>query len=515
MHAEVETNDTTGRADIKTSGGIAPKRGVPLTGSLVMSLRDWLVSRVSSTKVKFALLVPLEENITTNAELYAYPQIQSFFSWLETIRDTGSTVGTGSTLANKVFNREYILDQGSPNDVTFTITGVSSTVLSAATPLQFIEFTATEIADTDENFEVNSLNTVMDDATATLTGVTTSIEEPPFGEDNVAVRGLRHYYGTKAWTQWLHDHLVLTGRDSLSGNKFQTVVGGGYGRPMQFSDLSGSPKRVPVSYGVNVIEFTDNDGSSGTVQIDDPTKTVLLPGNDRTILFHNRSTSGVFYLHDWNGVRICKLLAGERVEFRIVRHVDGSGELLFTNPLRREFRRSGDDLGAFADTPEFHFSNITSARPILTTTEQAHTHEDAFEVGSGTFAAGIDYDDILSLFIAQAVKLLVDGHIRYEMELNYASGTSGWIPSGNGSRLLRERGTARTTLFHPDRRGIGSYQNGNLQIFWEGDIEAADVFLPVFSYNTDGTTMDLSGMTVPSYRHIILLEQDYRKEYTP
>ena len=489
MHAEVETDDTTGRADIKTAGGITPKRGAPLSGSLKVSLRDFLVSRQSATEVNFRLLVPVEENITTTDELYAYPPLRAFLAWLEANRDTGSAVGTSGALLARVSSRNFIVDQGSPNDVTFTISGVAHTVPGASTPVEFIEFTATEASDTDDPLEVNSLNNTMDEATATLTGVTESVEEPPFGEDMVAVHGLRHYYGQKAWTQWLHDHLVLTAQ--ANGQKFQMVVGGGYGRPMQFSDLGGSPKRLPVLYGVNVIEFTDSDGSSGTVQIDDPTKTVLLPGNDRLVLFHNRSVSGLFYLHDWDSNRICTLLPGERVEFRIVRHLDGSGELLFTNPLRREFRRSGDDVGNFGDNARFNISTLTSARAIPISNEQSFSHEDAFEVASGSISSGTDYDDLLSLFVDDAVKVLVNGSMRYELELNYASANSGWIPSGNGPRLFRERGSVRTTVFHPDRKGIGSYQNGNLQIFWEGDIEDDDVFLPAFAYSTSGTTMDI------------------------
>ena len=55
----------------------------------------------------------------------------------------------------------------------------------------------------------------------------------------------------------------------------------------------------------------------------------------------------------------------------------------------------------------------------------------------------------------------------------------------------------------------------SLEFDWDGEIQENDVFLPIFAYAKDGTTMDMNGINSASYRFEINLEQLIYAEYTP
>ena len=81
--------------------------------------------------------------------------------------------------------------------------------------------------------------------------------------------------------------------------------------------------------------------------------------------------------------------------------------------------------------------------------------------------------------------------------------------------LWRQRGNNKTLLRAPEYRGFGSYDNISLELDWDGEIQENDVFLPIFAYSKEGTTMDMNGINSASYRFEINLHQLIYAEYTP
>ena len=515
QEATVERDADTGRPDIKSGAGWVPKNRVP-DGTLSQSLEDW---RLVSNGNNFTWRLDLtEEDAPTDAEFTAPAPIQALLEWWSGLRDFGGfNVNTSAVTRAEFFaaiagSRVYALEQSTGNSVGWHVFA-----LVTSNDNRTIEIVCQWSTTSDEH-DAQAINDILN-STAVDIETDHPVEKPPLGRLGNPLHASRLYLGSEhVWVDTVADSPRFHGRD-VDGHAFDVVLG--YGRSIGHAALpvnADGDKIFRLPYGINAVHLTGS--ANARARLVTPPEFIPVETGDRPLLIHNRGT-GNYTIADWDDDDLFVLLPGERAELLMIRRGDGSGELLNKTPLVRTFKAYGDNVGSFSSVNYYALVSNYRLRPIPFPNPAADSddtvtyHADAFEIGTQTFASGTGFFGIGNVHVPQAQKLLKAGHIRYEIELGIGYGSSGWVGSGHGLRLYRQRGTDERLVRNPEQRGQGSYDNASWSTFWEGDIEANDVMVPGFYYDGSSTTMPMDSIIVPSYKLEIFLEQVIAKEYIP
>ena len=515
QEATVENDADTGRPDIKSGIGWVPENRVP-TGPLSQSLEDW---RLVSNGINFTWRLDLtEEDAPTDAEFTAPAPIQALLEWWAGLRDFGgfnvntSAVTRAEFLAAIAGSRVYALEQSTGSSVGWHVFA-----LVTSNGNRIIEIVCQWSSTSDEH-DAQAINDILN-STAIEIETEHPVEKPPLGRLGNPLYASRLYLGSEhVWVDTVADSPRFHGLD-VDGHAFDVVLG--YGRSIGHAALpvnADGDKIFRLPYGINAVHLTGS--ANARARLVTPPEFIPIETGDRPLLIHNRGT-GNYTIADWDDDDQFVLLPGERAELLMIRRGDGSGELLNKSPLVRTFKAYGDNVGSFSSVNYYALVGTYRLRPIPFPNPAADSddtvtyHEDAFEIGTQTFASGTGFFGIGNVHVPQAQEILKAGHIRYEIELGIAYATSGWIGSGHGLQVYRQRGTDELLVRNPEQRGQSSYTNASWSTFWEGDVEANDVMIPGFNYLSTSTTMPMSGMEVSSYKLEIFLEQVVAKEYTP
>ena len=512
--ATVAKDSNTGRLDLRVSAGFVPVPRVP-DGNMVVSMEDW---RLISLGANFQFRIDLSpEDAFTDANVTAVAAIQAFIEWWAILKDQGDDVPirgvrTHAEINNALRNRFFTLEQSPGSSVRWSLSALTT---SAAD--RYMSVTCNRVS-TSAAYDAQAINDLLNGLNITLSDIDDPVEKPPFGRLGNPIHTSRLYFGEHSWLELDPTGNVVHRGIGQRNHSFKMIMG--YGRSVNLISLiqnSDNEFLSPRSYGIDAVHCNEEEGDR-VFRFETPPEFVGVVGADRKLTIHNQNSGFTVEVLDWNGHNLLTLLPTEKVTFRVTWRPDGSGELINELKVDRIFRLIGVNAVSFTATKPIDVGNNLWGRPFPIPTyddQLLSSHEEVFARSNVSDYESQDAIADVDLFVFQSVKVSKGGSARINFSTNIRSGTSGWIPSGNGPQLWRQRGNNRTLLRAPEYRGFGSYDNVPLEFDWDNEIQENDVFLPIFAYAKDGTTMDMNGINSASYRFEINLEQLIYAEYTP
>ena len=515
--SSVKQDDNTGRLDLHLSAGLVPVPRIP-DGNMVVLMEDW---RLISLGAKFQFRIDLSpEDAFEDDNITAVTSIQAFIEWWASLKDQGADVPiqgieTHAEINNALRNRFYTLEQSPGSSIRWSLDSLTTSADDRFMSVTCNPVGANALYDT---YDAQAINDLLNDLKITLSDINDPVEKPPFGRLGNPVHTSRLYLGEHSWLELDPTGNVVHQGVGQGNHSFKMIVG--YGRSINLVNLATNDDGQflsPRSYGIDAVHCNEEEGDR-VFRFETPPEFVGVVGADRKLTIHNQNSGFQVEVLDWNGRNLLTLLPTEKVTFRVTWRPDGSGELINELEVDRIFRLIGVNAVSFTATKPIDVGGDQWGRPFPIPTYEDQllsTHEEVFDRSNVSDYESQDAIADVDLFIFQSVKVLKGGSARVNFSTNIRSASSGWVPSGHGPQLWRQRGNNKTLLRAPEYRGFGSYENISLEIDWDNEIQENDVLLPIFAYAKDGTTMDMNGINSASYRFEINLNQLIYAEYTP
>ena len=512
--ATVEKDSNTGRTDIALRAGLVPTPRIP-DGDMVVLMEDWrLISQGSN--FQFRIDLSPEDNFEDD-NITAVPQIQAFIEWWASLKDQGADVPitgvhTHNDINNALRSRFFTLEQSPGSSVRWSLNS-----LTTSAGERYMTVTCNRVS-TSAAYDAQAINDLLNNLRITLSDIDDAVEKPPFGKLGNPVHTSRLYLGEHSWIELDPAGNVVHQGIGQGNHSFKMIMG--YGRSVNLINLiqnSDNQFLSPRSYGIDAVHCNEEEGDR-VFRFETPPNFVGVVGADRKLTIHNQNSGFQVEVLDWNGRNLLTLLPTEKVTFRVTWRPNGSGEIINELEVDRLFRLIGVNAVSLAATNPIDVGGDQWGRPFPVPTyddQLLSIHEEVFARSN---VVGYESQDAIAdvdLFIFQAVKVLKGGLARINFSTNVRTGTSGWVPSGHGPQLWRQRGNDRTRLRAPEQRGLGSWENVSWEFDWDGDVRENDVFLPIFAYAKNGTTMDMNSINSAAYRFEISLNQLIYAEYTP
>ena len=266
-----------------------------------------------------------------------------------------------------------------------------------------------------------------------------------------------------------------------------------------------------------------DETADGILRILNPVQQISVPGNDWGCIFHNRNETYTFEIRDWSDDNIATLLPGERLQLRMTRRGDGTGELIDAVPFSRKFEFAVDVFGNFASNRYYTLGTTGGFRgrqftfPTESNADIWTIHEECFQFGTTAISNGTN---LLSTTVANvstpsSVIFQKEGKIRIDMFIAIStSGGGGNVPDNHGLSFFRLDGPTVRQGPYLTNEQVGINENEVWKLGWEFDSQLADIFIPVFRYH-ETTSMAMSSVNIESMQLNIAMTEFIHREYTP
>ena len=505
----IERDDDTGRPDITLTAGLKHAKRRPDSDVLLQGLGDWEVES-KGDNFNLKLTLPPNSGITsTNAT--DDPRVASMLHELEELRETGDEIDTdAATLTlSGLGSRRYALDQSDSSETKWTISGVAFGPLGLQISCAHVD--ETDVHDRDD------LSDWLDGAEHII-GTELEVENPPAGGPSEHHELERVIYPDGTFTQMDQGHLTIHGDDGAGFGKYVMVIGDGRSKTYaQLLSNSDGQKIVPMLQGVNAIHFDESEDDDGVCRFpSEISKIVLLPANDKPLVFHNQNATHTFEVKDPNDGNMFTLLPGEQTAVLVTRNINGTGHI--RGKLLRRRSLSGSNVGDFADVNYLSSGNWRYIPiPIPTGSEIIGTEKinaDAFSHPNGTYSNG-DSINTWDMDTPEAVDVHKNGLITIKFRTVIGGGGSGIIPGGHGLSMRVKQGSASygTENFRLKYESIGANDPQTWLGDFEDEIEEPFRFLFVWAYYSSGATMPTYNIQIDSYSLVADLIHDIEVEY--
>ena len=510
----------TERVDWGVHVSVTPKGNTPSGDDYSYPLADW---RVYALGADFRLYLAIPSPLTrTSDDVAEIEDVRALMRWLNEQLVSGETaVGlTPSSVADMqaaVISRDYDIAQSDSETIRYT--AFLASYSGEAADVESVSIYFERHSGSAHAYDRAALESVIQGATGSVP-VTEDIEKTPLGaydhkvlgnklETDSAGRGYTAKGGAPAWR----------GQDT-DDTMFDMRLDSHRGREVKHSALPlvGGVRTARLAPFVDTIHLDVGAAADAVTRLPTPPDLVVEPGY--VILFlHNRNATRKHTLEDWGGTVRFTLLPKEKAAFRVALHDDGSGTLTGEQLPRRQHVINSPRPGDFGDVGYLTRSSNRRLRPLLAPSGGVDTHHaDAFEVGAATFTDGDDIDDVSSIHLPQAVKLLMPGLLRLFLACKTEPTSSNiWLPSGHGYALWRQRGTNKNDVLPHTIEGSYSGDNKQRPVVLSYQEEAArvdDIYLPLLDYNQSASG-SFDNLRIIGLHRAFVLEPIVEVEYDP
>ena len=519
---EFEQDATTGIKTVKVAANIEPANRTPHGATFDYPLSSWTVAQITEDNIRFRLVVPHSLEITPS-QLDNHTPLIAFVKWLDSIRTTGSAIGTNYDHDGSFENRRFTLSQE---------TGDSGVVFEFDTTFshnvdpddQTSDVRAYDIFFDRLSGDAYNLSAVRNLLAETKIAVPTTpgIQESRIGSIGNVLEGRELVFNPGQRIYESMGHIMIDSVDEF-GRPYSIPIAANVGRSIRYADLSlnlDGYRIVPVSGHLDTIHFGHAETSDGIVLLPTPTTLVTQENTHVIISFHNISTQFELTVEDWNGDTVMILYPGDYARFQVTSDGDG-GELIGQQVPFRTMTHSADFIGDFADMPRWQ---SPEPRTLIllpfndSTTSQLHA--DAFTLGTVDPPAG-DADDLVdetrpwadwegSFTVNQPGLLIID----WSFQLHLVS-DDGVFGSYHGMRLYRVRGTADPEslgeLLNREFGGDDESLYNRFQITLQAEV--GDVFFAVYRHSS--RTISLSDVRFQVLRRFVRLFPHIQREWIP
>ena len=523
MHAEVERDATSGRTDIKTTGGIVPQKGSPQSGTLAQGLGDWTAEVLDLQRVIFrinplpgqrfdigdanSLGTAVSDDVRVRAMIKELNDLihsgDDLYDDLDEVEGWGAAIFSG---------RQFSLNQDSgTNAFRFTIS------TTTAGP-QLLTLVAVKHSSSPNDYDVDKINVYLNEKVVSF--VTDDEEEKaPFGSKDVPIEAERII---------LPDAEIITvrGVPTIKTSTRRISLGSVYGSVIRWNDLevvSGETwRKVPFYFNLRSIHIEST--VDRVIRIPDPPDIVPNQNDEIEFEIHNNNdyTFGKSVeVQDARGNNLITLLGREHVILRVEWFKDGSGEIRSPQRVPRVLTIAGNIIGPFTSVGYWERSTSEWSRPIpfpgvgASITSPLRINEEAFEIGTASIVNGSSFSSV-DLHVPQSFKVKKLGRLSYDLQLVISGEDSGSI-SSHSLNLVEYDGGSNFLLADYPQVPLTVNETRPWDIFWSdegGNVDIGDVILPIYRY-AKSSTMSPTDVHVRSYRLAVTLLQDILVEFTP
>ena len=528
-HASTEEDETSGRTDISTSGGIKVEAGVAASGEVTQGLGDWIAEQISDTSIRLRIAPRPGETFDFGSvgvpgtqvadDVRVRAMVVAMQGWLRTgndLYDSDNPLGDIEDWSVTIFNgRTFRFDQnidpGVLDQFAFTVASTSAGAGQCSMIIQRESGT--------NDVHAGLVNAMLDDTSVTVsTGEDAEEDMPPLSTAGAVEAERIVMPDGEIYTE----NGILTFKSTREGVR-RIAVGASYGEIAnwgELSALSGTIARgIPKIHDLKHIIV--DEAHDRSIRLPDPPDLVPFQGAIHDIAIEcGESSDTDLTLYNADGsTELLTLKSGEICSLRWEWFDNGNGQIRSLEDILRTLEVAADDVGDFNDVGYWEESGGYWARPFLwpsagEQTQDLSYHEDAFELGTDTITNGEDmYGE--SLHVPGSIKLLKDGRLRHDFQAVVSGASSGQVSTHFG-RLIRQRGTSETGLISLPLRNLTV--NETVPWLWlyedEGDhVRVDDVFCPIYVYSKS-STMNPSNVRVVSMRLAITLFHSLLEEYT-
>ena len=522
QHAEVAESAISGRKDISVSGGMLPRKGIPLTGELNQSIADWFTERTGSNARFVCNALDGEEfdigsTGVAGTEVEHDVRLKGMIVYLESVRTVGDPLYDSANPLNDITEWSSSIFSGRTFSITINSLGDQFifTISSSTSGRSRVTFTTARTAASD-SIIIDDLNIIINEAEVTFP-TDEKDEKPPFGDFAVPTYGERFVApggsyvvdrGIPAfWTPTKRK--PIGARDILAWEDLEAVTSQTY-------------RNVPFgvyNFAIHITSTVDR-----VIRVPDPVDIVPYIGGAIEFEVHNNNAHNggkTVELQTKNGNNIITLLGQESVPLELEWFKDGTGELRSPIRVPRSLSVAGSPGGDFNDVGYFEFDSTRWARPIPIPVVSSRSvplriNEEAFELGTDTNPNGSDFVAASTdLHVKEAFKLKKSGRLSIDLQIVIAGQTSGTI-TGHALHLYEIDGSANYLIAQYPQVTLGVDDSRPWDILWQGEggfINIDDVFLPLYVYQKS-STMHPSNVLIKSYRLSVILMQDILVQYT-
>ena len=433
-----------GREQIEQSVDFVTKDFSPKSANYDYPLRRFLVNQENDTQIRITLLIPSFQSPTFD-ELENYSPIVAFLAWLESIRQTGSVVGsdlaTGTLRAASLSNRSFDIVLSPTNTLRIRYSTMGYTArLSKYDEVNFRMTRESGTIDADalrDYFQSETISVPSADITVPVA----------IGDKSAVAKFQRHDIDENRSVEFVHDTQLYHGKIVSSGRLFTLPVGPSWGIGLQYEELTitNSVRTLQYVPGMNAVHF-ENQSADGIIQLNNPLTTVKYPGTDRVITIHNADRTYNVEVRDWDADTIIILRPGEHFDFRMSLNQSGRkgrmiDEDLPDRKLQYRFTSSSDGAGIIFASGYWDLWSPGFRLIPFSTTAHEHHDDDAFTVLSTahpTTAQGNINDVAISSFTYRGVvEIELSGELEVEWFVRLVTdpGTTGQIGNYNAFRL--------------------------------------------------------------------------------
>ena len=370
QHSTVSEDSTTGRLDIRTTGGLEPRRGVPDTGVLRQGLADVQVEASGSSNARLRINARPGEPFTNatsggdaGTEVADDSRVRGLIKYLQDHLTGGDDLYTSlddiTEWAGGIFSgRTFTIDQdtgSATSNFEFTV----SSITAGRTRLTL----TTAKTGTSPSADIDKLNALFN-TTAVTFDTDAADERPPFGKLDIPLVGERLVMPDG-------EIIVIEGIPTWRDSSTQrlTPIGSIYGSVYRWEDLDAvdgeTYRRMPRAYNIAYVHIEATERRK--IMIPDPRDIVPFPPGGVDLEIHNNNA------HDGSlvdvvtsaDVNIATLLGKEHLPLRIELFKDGSGEIRTPTRFPRTFEVAGDDIGHLGDLGHWASGPNHWARPLL------------------------------------------------------------------------------------------------------------------------------------------------------
>ena len=409
-------------------------------------LDRWNTAERSSTQVQFSLSIDVDDNINSASKLSALPHIRAFLSYMESVREGGSEVGT-AVLENATWTgREFHIRQQSSDtdDLELSWAGYR-TVVNGDNQYELIQLRFFLTTDSEALNIVELANTII--AASGTISTSELMIAPPVGHLNTPIIAREIDLGNEKALISRNNGLFYRGRNPRNDRPNEVSLMSGTGFIYPFDTLLSVNGKRQVSYDPFVLGayFGEDETADNIIQLVSPFNFVESPNTVRELQIHNFNSQYNLDVHLWNSNdRIITVYPTDHIRFLLSLEETGAGKLVDLHLPIRVMEHSGDFAGTLGSLPVFE-DGSNDMRPVrFGTGQNAFIHPDVFTIHSGSRPNATnhgeieDYTGSWEWTGAWSVELgglmLVD--FQYELGIDSESAN---LSGENGPRLYRLR----------------------------------------------------------------------------
>ena len=523
VERDADTNKPTiiYQSDVKTSG-FTPETDTyeyPLTGLEIL--------RYTASTIRIFIDVP-DGEVSDSDGLYDYAPARALIAWLQSIKSSGSDVGTDYSTNGSFVNRNFTFIQSegvTSSSITMIFLGVVFEYHDSG-DISLVRLSLTRSSGS-QIYNTTRLQLYFDETEVTIDTLE-GVQDAILGDPNQPVEGSGFRFRDGDYLSKRGTSLVLTTVNE-DGNPEHIPISYGIGRALQFADMaqdSSDRALIPTNAMWDTFHFGHNETEDGSILLPEPPEVLRYPGTHIVFNFHNISTTYNLALRDWNGGLQVDLHPGEHCSIQLTFDANGGGELLGQNVPIRHMEYGAGRLGDMDGYPIWNAEGTQKIYILPFDDDRGNHHADVFDLGSGEVGTATDaitgpQGDIVDATLSDidemdgTFRLLKSGFLTFRVSYHLELDTNE-VLSGAGIRIYRFRANvdpfATENLIEGEMSGVGAENTYNGII--SGYFRAGDRFGSFLKFNESNTSVDDDDITIDSFFWVASLQPQIRKEYS-